>query len=537
MRLKVDTVSEKTSGSGVTIDGLLIKDGGISGDVSLIGTTPTFTIGDAGAEDAALVFDGNAQDFYIALDDSADDLIIGKGSAVGTTPAVSIDENLQVIVHDNLSLLSDSSVLKFGTDGDTTLTHTDGTGLTLNSTNKICFNDASQFIQGSSATVLSIGATDEIDLTATAVDLNGTLNVSGVATFQATPVFPDGSIAVADLDIDGATDIGAAVVDADLFIIDDGAGGTNRKVTASRLKTYAGGAATIGALTDVTMDATNFVDSILIQTNSDGSAPTTGTLSGASNNVGIGKDVFAALTSGNENSVIGTAAGQSLTTGIGNVFLGLSAGTGITTGDYNVFIGRGAGDGHDAENDNIAIGKDALGGSVAGGEHNVCIGQSAGDAITSADYNIFIGQDTGTAATTGGGNVAVGYNAGSGIVGGINSTLLGISAGAGVTSGGGIIAIGKDAGRTGSPGGNISTASDIVAIGDENIGACHIQTDWTVASDKRDKTDIESIKMGLDFVNKLEPITYRWDKRSKYNKDLNTTPTGEHKENWLDTGF
>ena len=102
------------------------------------------------------------------------------------------------------------------------------------------FNDASQFIQGSSGTVLSIGATDEIDLTATTVDLNGTLNVSGVATFQAAPVFPDGSLAVADLDIDGATDIGAAIVDADLFIVDDGAGGTNRKTTASRLKTYVG---------------------------------------------------------------------------------------------------------------------------------------------------------------------------------------------------------------------------------------------------------------------------------------------------------
>ena len=50
--------------------------------------------------------------------------------------------------------------------------------------------------KASSATVLAIGATDEIDLTATAVDLDGTLNVSGVATFQATPVFPDGSLAV-----------------------------------------------------------------------------------------------------------------------------------------------------------------------------------------------------------------------------------------------------------------------------------------------------------------------------------------------------
>ena len=138
----------------------------------------------------------------------------------------------------NDAFFNDGAVINFGDDQDTTLTHTDGTGLTLNSTNKLCFNDASQFIQGSSATVLSIGATDEIDLTATAVDLNGTLNVSGVATFQATPVFPDGSLALADLDIDGGTDIGEAIVDADLFIIDNGAGGTNRKTAASRLVTY-----------------------------------------------------------------------------------------------------------------------------------------------------------------------------------------------------------------------------------------------------------------------------------------------------------
>ena len=49
-----------------------------------------------------------------------------------------------------------------------------------------------------------------------------------------------GSVPLSTIDIDGGTDIGAAIVDADLFIIDDGAGGTNRKTTASRLKTYAG---------------------------------------------------------------------------------------------------------------------------------------------------------------------------------------------------------------------------------------------------------------------------------------------------------
>ena len=74
---------------------------------------------------------------------------------------------------------------------------------------------------------------------------------NGVVTFSQNPVFPDGGVAVADLDIDGATDIGAAIVDADLFIVDDGAGGTNRKTAASRLKTYVSGGLTKLASTDV----------------------------------------------------------------------------------------------------------------------------------------------------------------------------------------------------------------------------------------------------------------------------------------------
>ncbi|MDP6772328.1 MAG: hypothetical protein QF704_16600, partial [Anaerolineales bacterium] len=112
---------------------------------------------------------------------------------IGSTLAFSaIDEKLVVdgnikslgdlIISDDVSLLSDSAVLNFGADSDTSLTHTDGTGLTLNSTNKLCFNDASQFIQGSSATVLSLGATDEIDLTATTIDINGNADVSGTLT-------------------------------------------------------------------------------------------------------------------------------------------------------------------------------------------------------------------------------------------------------------------------------------------------------------------------------------------------------------------
>jgi len=43
---------------------------------------------------------------------------------------------------------------------------------------------------------------------------------------------------IADIDLDGATDIGAALADEDLILVDDGAGGTNRKATLSRLLTY-----------------------------------------------------------------------------------------------------------------------------------------------------------------------------------------------------------------------------------------------------------------------------------------------------------
>ena len=81
--------------------------------------------------------------------------------------------------------LADEAVISFGDDDDVTLTHVADTGLLLNSTMALQFNDASQYINAPSATVLDINATDEIELNATAVDLNGTLDVSGATTLGA----------------------------------------------------------------------------------------------------------------------------------------------------------------------------------------------------------------------------------------------------------------------------------------------------------------------------------------------------------------
>ena len=55
-------------------------------------------------------------------------------------------------------------------------------------------------------------------------------------------------IGLAAIDIDGGTDIGAALTTSDLIIVDDGAGGTNRKATLERLLTLTDGNATALAI-------------------------------------------------------------------------------------------------------------------------------------------------------------------------------------------------------------------------------------------------------------------------------------------------
>ena len=64
------------------------------GDITMTGTTPTLTIGDAGAEDAAIVFDGNAKDFHVGLDDSADKLVIGVDSTLGTNSILTLTDDI-----------------------------------------------------------------------------------------------------------------------------------------------------------------------------------------------------------------------------------------------------------------------------------------------------------------------------------------------------------------------------------------------------------------------------------------------------------
>ncbi|MDP7366403.1 MAG: hypothetical protein QGH83_03995, partial [Candidatus Pacebacteria bacterium] len=113
--------------------------------------------------------------------------------------------------------LADSAAIAFGDDGDVTLTHVHDTGILLNSTMAIQFNDASQYINAPTNAILDINATDEIELNATAIDLNGTLDVSG--TGLVTGVLTTGAGIVSDTTNTDALG-SASVTWSDIFLGD-----------------------------------------------------------------------------------------------------------------------------------------------------------------------------------------------------------------------------------------------------------------------------------------------------------------------------
>ena len=75
-------------------DKLVIGEGSTIGTNSILTLTDdSVTVGDGAAVDTKIVYDGNAKDFYIGLDDSADTLVIGDGSTVGTNSILTLTDD------------------------------------------------------------------------------------------------------------------------------------------------------------------------------------------------------------------------------------------------------------------------------------------------------------------------------------------------------------------------------------------------------------------------------------------------------------
>jgi len=95
--------------------------------VKITGTTPTLTLGDGDAEDAKILFDGNAGDFHVGLDDSSDNLVLGAGTTLGAEPRVEIDKDGGVQIISNSPVNGQLKLSDIGANSDeVVLTHDAG---------------------------------------------------------------------------------------------------------------------------------------------------------------------------------------------------------------------------------------------------------------------------------------------------------------------------------------------------------------------------------------------------------------------------
>ena len=100
------------------------------------------------------------------------------------------------------------------------------------------------------------------------------------------------------------------------------------------------------------------------------------------------------------------------------------------------------------------------------------------------------------------------------VTNGSNNTALGKSAGDNITTGLNNIVIGNTADASSA------TVSNEITLGNSSIATlrCNTQTISSL-SDARDKTDVQELPEGLDFISKLNPVKFRWQTRDGNGKD------------------
>ena len=320
------------------------------------GTTTAATFSGANVTLAGTVGSGAITSTGVLKTDDTTDATSTTDGSLQTDGGLSVAKD--VVTGNDVKLLSDAAVLSFGADSDVTLTHVADTGILLNSTMAIQFNDASQSINAPSNAILDINATDEIELNATLVDVNANLDVSGTVTSGGIVTgtgFTIGSAAINETELeiidgatvtttelnllDGGTSVGDSITiaDADGFIVNDN--GTMKTIPASDVKTYAGG--------NPAADDIASGDAAVTITTSSGNI----TIDAAANNSDI---IFKGTDASSDITMLtldGSAAGAA-------IFNSAITGGGLLTTGGNIVIPDAGNIGSASDTDAISIGSD-----------------------------------------------------------------------------------------------------------------------------------------------------------------------------------
>ena len=187
------------------------------------------------------------------------------------------------------------------------------------------------------------------------------------------------------------------------------------------------------------------------------------------NNIAIGYAMTGNRT-GSANTVIGYLAMSANQLGSCNVVIGWQAACNVS-GFNNTFVGAQAGRNANQTN-NTGVGYKSL--YSASGQNNVALGSNTLQNNTIGNSNTAVGKGAGCNITTGCNNAFLGYNAQP-----VNAT-----------------------------------SCNSITFGNASIATIRAQvTSITALSDCRDKTNIQGIPVGLDFIKDVRPVKFTWNMR------------------------
>jgi hypothetical protein len=214
-------------------------------------------------------------------------------------------------------------------------------------------------------------------------------------------------------------------------------------------------------------------------------------------NTAIGSYSMYWNSSGYYNTAVGSSSLQNNTNGIENTAIG-----------YNSLFTNNTG------YKNTALGYFTLFDNVSG-FLNTAIGGESLFSNTSGSYNTAAGLNSLASNTIGNSNTAVGNNSLYGNISGDFNVALGNQSGTNLTTGNNNILIGYQS----QPSSN--SVSNQITLGNGLITSlrCNVTT-ITSLSDSRDKKQIKDLTLGLDFISKLKPRLFNWDKREWYDNNI-----------------
>jgi len=183
------------------------------GDQEIVGTTATQTLTNKTLTSAVL---NTGVSGSAVLDE--DNMASNSATQLATQQSIKAYVDSQVATADTLAELSDTTISS------------------PSSGHILVYDGSDSFDNVAVSGDVTIAANGAVTIASSAVE--NSMLAGSIADSKLNTISTAGKVDLAALEIDGGTDIGADLTTSDLIIVDDGAGGTNRKAALSRLTTF-----------------------------------------------------------------------------------------------------------------------------------------------------------------------------------------------------------------------------------------------------------------------------------------------------------